>query len=111
MRTEPAELLRDALSLPAEVRAVLIDSLLESQDGDTLDAAIDANAQEAWRDEIHRRLRQIDGEGVRIVLWAEVQKTRHSFRPSFSGRAGRSCAASHGLLYSEKPRAVKKSSL
>jgi hypothetical protein len=73
MRTEPVELLRDALSLPAEVRAVLIDSLLESLDGDTVDAGIGANAQEAWRDEIRRRLRQIDGEGVRMVPWSEAR--------------------------------------
>jgi len=77
MRTEPADLLRDALSLPAEARAALIDSLLESLDVDADDVEVDGNAQEAWRDEIHRRLQQIDTETVRMIPWDDA---RHALR-------------------------------
>ena len=77
MRTEPADLLRDALSLPAEVRAALIDSLLESLDVDADDVEVDENSQEAWRDEIHRRLQQIDTETVRMIPWDDA---RHALR-------------------------------
>ena len=77
MRTEPADLLRDALSLPAEARAALIDSLLESLDSDADDVEVDEDAQQAWRDEIHRRLQQIDTEVVRMIPWDDA---RHALR-------------------------------
>ena len=69
MPKDVAELLRDALSLPAEARAALIDSLLES-----LDAEVDDNAEEAWREEIYRRLRQIDSEAVKLIPWDDAQR-------------------------------------
>ena len=64
MRTEPAELLKDALSLPVEARSALIESLLES-----LDTEIDENAHDAWREEIHLRLSQIDSGAVKMIPW------------------------------------------
>jgi putative addiction module component (TIGR02574 family) len=70
MRAEPAELLRDALSLPAEARSALVESLLES-----LDAEIDDHAHEAWREEIHRRLRQIDSGAVIMIPWDDARRT------------------------------------
>jgi len=76
MRTEPAELLRDALSLPAEARAALIDSLIES-----LDIEIDPDAEEAWREEIHRRLQQIDSGTAKMIPWDDARsKLRDSLR-------------------------------
>ena len=57
MSRSPAELLSEALHLPVEARAALADSLLDS-----LDTEVDANAEEAWRDEIYRRLKEIDRE-------------------------------------------------
>jgi putative addiction module component (TIGR02574 family) len=79
MRTEPADLRRDALALPAEARAALIDSLLESLevDADHVEVAVDGNAQEAWRDEIQRRIQQIDTETVRMIPWDDA---RHALR-------------------------------
>jgi putative addiction module component (TIGR02574 family) len=77
MRTEPAELLKDALALPAEARAALIDSLLESLDADVDDVEIDSNVQEAWRDEIQRRLERIDTGAVRMIPWDDA---RHALR-------------------------------
>ena len=76
MRTEPAELLRDALSLPAEARAALVDSLIES-----LDVEVDDKVEEAWREEIHRRLQQIDGGAVGMIPWDDARrKLRDSLR-------------------------------
>ena len=66
MRTEPAEILRDALSLPTEARSALVDSLLESPD-----VEVDDNVHEAWREEIHRRLQKIGSgaDGPRNYPW------------------------------------------
>jgi putative addiction module component (TIGR02574 family) len=76
MRLEPAKLLEDALSLPAEARSALIESLLES-----LDADIDENAHEAWREEIQLRLRQIDSGAVKMLPWEDPRrKLRDSLR-------------------------------
>ena len=69
MPKDPAELLRDALSLPAEARAALIDSLLES-----LDAQVDDDAEASWRQEIYRRLQELDIGAVRLVPWDDAQR-------------------------------------
>ena len=69
MTTEPAELLRDALSLPPEARAALVDSLLES-----LDVRVDDDSCDAWKAEINRRLRQIDNGAVQLIPWDDVQR-------------------------------------
>lgn len=69
MQREPAELLKDALSLPVEARAALIDSLIDS-----LDMEIDQGAEEAWREEIRLRLAQIDSGAVKMVPWEEARR-------------------------------------
>jgi putative addiction module component (TIGR02574 family) len=69
MPKDAAELLRDALSLPIEARAALADSLLDS-----LDVEVDGNAEEAWREEIYRRLQQIDSGDVRLIPWGDAQR-------------------------------------
>jgi putative addiction module component (TIGR02574 family) len=69
MPKEPAELLRDALSLPAEARAALVDTLLESLD----DVQVDDDAETAWRQEIYRRLQEIDSGAVRLIPWDDAQ--------------------------------------
>jgi len=65
----PAELLSEALHLPTEARAALADSLLDS-----LDTEVDANAAEAWRDEIYRRLQEIDRGAAQLIPWQDVQR-------------------------------------
>ena len=76
MPREAAELLRDALSLPQEQRAALIDSLLES-----LDSEVDKDAEEAWRQEIYRRLQEIDSGAVQLIPWADAERRlRAKFR-------------------------------
>ncbi len=69
MARNAAEVLRDALALPAEARAALIDSLIGS-----LDPAIDDDAEEAWREEIYKRLEQIDSGAVRLTPWEEARR-------------------------------------
>ena len=69
MEPDAAEVLRDALALSPEVRAALIDSLISS-----LDQVVDAAAEEAWREEIYRRLQQIDSGAVHLIPWEEARR-------------------------------------
>lgn len=69
MSRHAAEILRDALSLPAEARAALADSLLES-----LDTEVNEDVEQEWRDEIYRRLQQIDSGAVKLIPWEEARK-------------------------------------
>jgi putative addiction module component (TIGR02574 family) len=64
-----SELLKRALALPAEARAALAGSLLES-----LDETLDASAEEAWSDEIARRIEELDSGKVRPVPWADARR-------------------------------------
>jgi hypothetical protein len=49
MKRKAAEILRNALALPTEVRAALAGSLLDS-----LDTDVDDNSQAAWATELNR---------------------------------------------------------
>ena len=69
MLRSPAELLSEALHLPIEARAALADSLLDS-----LDAEVDPNAEEAWRDEMYRRLQEIDSGSVQLIPWRDTKR-------------------------------------
>ena len=69
MERHAAELLRDALALPQEARAALIDSLIES-----LDQTIEEGAEEAWRGEIELRLKQIDSGAVKLISWRDARQ-------------------------------------
>jgi hypothetical protein len=61
MERHTAEILKDALALPAEGRAALIDSLIDS-----LDQTVDEDAEEAWKREIYL---QIDNGAVQLIPW------------------------------------------
>lgn len=67
MPRQAAQLLHEALELPAEERAALADSLLES-----LDETSDAGAEQAWREEIERRIVSIDEGTAKLVPWDDV---------------------------------------
>ena len=69
MSRDAAEVLKDALALPAEARAALIGPLVES-----LDTEVDEDAEEAWREEIQRRLGEIDNGTVKLVQWDEARR-------------------------------------
>lgn len=66
---DPRDLLQEAMKLPAEARAALAGSLLES-----LDTEVDADAEAAWAVEIERRLREIEQGTATTVSWDEVRR-------------------------------------
>lgn len=68
MTDEAAKILEQALKLPPEARAALAGSLLDS-----LDQAIDEEAESAWSVEIARRIREIDEGAVENVPWADAR--------------------------------------
>lgn len=69
MTKEVSELLQKALALPAEARAALAGSLLDS-----LDDSVDPTAEEAWRLEIARRIEDLDSGKVKPIPWAEARR-------------------------------------
>ncbi len=68
MSRDTGGLLKEALALPAEVRAALADSLLGS-----LDTEVGADAEAAWQIEIQRRVAKLDSQTVSPLCWAEVR--------------------------------------
>jgi putative addiction module component (TIGR02574 family) len=69
MTAEVSELLKKALALPAEARAALAGSLLES-----LDEVVDASAEEEWSQEIARRIAELDSGKVKPIPWSEARR-------------------------------------
>ena len=63
-----AELLKAALELTAEEREQLAEELWASLDGGT-----DEDEQQAWADEIERRIDEADSGTVKSVPWPEVR--------------------------------------
>jgi putative addiction module component (TIGR02574 family) len=69
MTQEVSDLLKKALELPAEARAALANSLLES-----LDETVDPSAEEEWSKEIAHRIAQLDSGKVKPIPWAEARR-------------------------------------
>ena len=69
MKQNIAEILKEALKLPPEARAALAGTLLDS-----LDEAIDRDAESAWEAEIVMRLKEIDEGKVKLISWAEARR-------------------------------------
>jgi len=69
MTQEVSELLKKALALPAEARAALAGSLLDS-----LNETVDASAEEEWNREIARRIRELDSGKVKPIPWEEARR-------------------------------------
>ncbi|MCD4726550.1 MAG: addiction module protein [Pirellulales bacterium] len=76
MKTAIQELLNTALSLPEGDRADLAASLIES-----LERPFDSDAQNAWAEEVRRRLAELDSGLVKPVPWEEA-------RQAIAGRVG-----------------------
>jgi putative addiction module component (TIGR02574 family) len=68
MSDKTSELLQRALELPAAARAALAGSLINS-----LDETVDASAEEAWNEEIARRIRELDRGDVKPIRWPEAR--------------------------------------
>jgi putative addiction module component (TIGR02574 family) len=69
MTRELSELLEKALALRVEARAALANSLLES-----LDQTIDVGVEEDWKEEIGRRIAELDSGKVKPISWAEARR-------------------------------------
>lgn len=70
------EILKQALALPTEARASLIDSLLDSLDPNlapNADPNVNINVDELWEAEILRRAKQLDEGTAKVVLWQELR--------------------------------------
>jgi putative addiction module component (TIGR02574 family) len=61
--------LEEALKLTANERAEVAEQLIAS-----LDEVPDTDVEQAWQEEIQRRLQQIDRGEVKTIPWEEVQR-------------------------------------
>jgi putative addiction module component (TIGR02574 family) len=68
MKQNIDQILKQALKLPPEARAALAGTLLDS-----LDEAVDRDAESAWEAEIAMRLKEIDEGKVTLIPWAEAK--------------------------------------
>ena len=69
MKRDASEILRDALELPPEARAALAGSLIDS-----IDDQVDEGSEQAWADEIERRMADVDSGKVTPVPWTEARR-------------------------------------
>ena len=68
MSRDTVEILKEALALPAEARAALVASLLDS-----LDTEVDPDVEAAWQVEVERRLADFDSGTLKTIPWSEVR--------------------------------------
>jgi putative addiction module component (TIGR02574 family) len=68
MSRDAGEILKEALALPPEARAALADYLWDS-----LDPEVDPDVEESWRQEIRRRLIDLNSGAVTAIPWAEAR--------------------------------------
>lgn len=69
MTQEADDLLKKALTLPAQDRATLAGSLIDS-----LDEADEMSAQNDWNDEITRRIEELDSGKAKTIEWDEMKR-------------------------------------
>lgn len=70
MSSDAIKLLEAALKLPPEAPAAIAGSILES-----LDVAVEADAEAEWDREISRRLKDLDAAPSRVVSWSDARRT------------------------------------
>ena len=68
MAKNAKDLFQEASALPAEARAALADSLLDS-----LEPPADERAEELWRVEIRKRIAEIESGAVELTPWPDVR--------------------------------------
>ena len=69
MAQDITEVLKQAMTLPIEARAVLAGALLDS-----LDETVDVSVEAEWDREIARRIEEIDAGKVKPIAWAEARR-------------------------------------
>lgn len=69
MDSAVSKILETALKLPQEARAALAGSLIES-----LDEAVDENVEQAWADEIARRVQDLDSGKAKPIPWSKARR-------------------------------------
>jgi putative addiction module component (TIGR02574 family) len=69
MTQQALELLQKALTLPEEERTALVRSLIES-----LEDASDRGAEQAWDEEIGRRIADLDSGRAKTISWEEIRQ-------------------------------------
>jgi putative addiction module component (TIGR02574 family) len=70
MHRDIRDLVDAALKLPPEARGALASRLIDSLQGDE----IDADAELAWEAEIARRLEELDSGKVKTIPWSEARR-------------------------------------
>ena len=69
MKSDVSKVLEAALKLPAEARAAIAGSLIES-----LDETVDENVEAAWADEITRRVHDLDSGKAKTIPWSKARR-------------------------------------
>ena len=69
------KILDEALALPPEERADLAATLIDSLDEDEAEAV-----DEAWAQEVQRRVHEVESGAVETVSWSEARKRMLSLR-------------------------------
>ena len=69
MTRNAKKVLNDALALPPDERADVAVSLLES-----LDEEEDEAVEQAWSEEIHRRIQEVESGEVQTIPWSEARR-------------------------------------
>ena len=67
--SDPAEILKEALKLPESARAALAGTLIDS-----LDDAVDEEAEQAWKAEIQRRIDELNSGSAPTVPWSQARR-------------------------------------
>ena len=66
---DPKALLEEALQLPIEGRAALAGELIQS-----LDSAVDPDAENAWAVEVRQRLDRLRAGTAKTIPWSEARR-------------------------------------
>ena len=66
---EAKKLLEEAMKLPVRQRARLVSSLIDS-----LEDSDEADVEQAWIDEVHKRARELETGQVQGLTWAEGRR-------------------------------------
>jgi len=67
---EADDLLKKALTLPPHERATLAGSLIDSLEEEVEETSV----QDAWHDEIARRIEELDSGKAETISWDEVRR-------------------------------------